>query len=189
MNSVLIIASTKKSVTFLTEMLSNVSINNISTVFTASEARRLLIENDYDLCIINSPLSDEYGRSLACNIAAKGISQVLLLVKVEVFEEISEQVEDFGILTLSKPINRTLFWNVLKLAGTMHKKMQFLQNANQKLLQKIEDIRIVDRAKCILISYFSMTEPEAHKYLEKQAMDMRITKKEVAREILKTYEN
>ena len=60
---------------------------------------------------------------------------------------------------------------------------------NSKLKQKIEDIRIIDRAKCILISYLGMSEQEAHRYIEKKAMDMRITKRAVAEGILKIYEN
>ena len=54
---------------------------------------------------------------------------------------------------------------------------------------KIEDIRIVDRAKLILISFMSMSEKEAHRYIEKQAMDLRVTRRAVAEGILKTYEN
>ena len=47
---------------------------------------------------------------------------------------------------------------------------------------------MVDRAKCAMIQYLNMTEPQAHRYIEKQAMDLRITKKEVARGILETYD-
>jgi len=51
------------------------------------------------------------------------------------------------------------------------------------------DIRIIDRAKCLLISYLNMSEQEAHRYIEKQAMDMRLTKRMIAEGIIKTYEN
>ena len=64
-----------------------------------------------------------------------------------------------------------------------------LKKENNKLLQKIEDIRMIDRAKCILIQYLNMTGAEAHRYIEKQAMDMRSTRKVVAEGILRTYEN
>ena len=67
--------------------------------------------------------------------------------------------------------------------------MQSMQSENRRLVQKLEDIRVVDRAKCMLISYLSMSESEAHKYIEKQAMDKRLTKREIAERILKTYEN
>lgn len=51
-----------------------------------------------------------------------------------------------------------------------------------------EDLKIVNRAKGVLITRLGMTEPEAHRYIEKRAMDMRATKRAVAESILKTYE-
>jgi response regulator NasT len=66
--------------------------------------------------------------------------------------------------------------------------MNRIQAENSQLKYKIEDIRIIDRAKYILISYMNMSEKEAHRFIEKQAMDLRITKRAIAEGILKTYE-
>ncbi|MFQ9680350.1 MAG: ANTAR domain-containing protein [Ruthenibacterium lactatiformans] len=52
-----------------------------------------------------------------------------------------------------------------------------LQRQNNILQQKIDDIRLVDRAKCALIQYRLLTEPEAHKYIEREAMDSRRTRR------------
>jgi response regulator NasT len=79
--------------------------------------------------------------------------------------------------------------SALSLARSVYNKLRKVQREKDQLRKKIEDIRIVDRAKCILISLFNMSEKEAHKYIEKQAMDMRITKRAVAERIIKTYEN
>ena len=46
----------------------------------------------------------------------------------------------------------------------------------------------MDRAKCVLIQYLNMTETQAHRYIEKQAMDLRTTRRQIAEGILKTYE-
>ena len=51
----------------------------------------------------------------------------------------------------------------------------------------MEEIRIVNRAKWILIRELKLDEPEAHRYIEKQAMDRCISKRIVAEEIIKTY--
>jgi len=189
MDRVLIISYSQKSVASLTQVLQEAHLSNITTVSRAGEAMRLLIEKDFDLCIVNAPLPDELGESLAINIANKGISEVILIVKSELYDEVSAKTEDFGIITIAKPINKTLFWNALKIAQVVNKKVRAVQSENKKLVQKIENIKIVDRAKCILISHLSMTEPQAHRYIEKQAMDMRTTCREVAEEILRTYEN
>jgi len=189
MDSALVISCSEKGTDYLTKVLNEASVTNITTISNAGEARRLLVEKDFDLCIVNTPLPDEFGGNLALNIASKGTSQVILIVKSELFEEISEKVEDYGIITISKPISKALLWNAVKLAKATHKKIRAVQSENKKLIQKIEDIRIIDRAKCILISHLSMTEPEAHRYIEKQAMDMRVTRREIAEKILRTYEN
>ena len=53
--------------------------------------------------------------------------------------------------------------------------------------EKMQEIRLVNRAKWLLISELKMEEPQAHRYIEKQAMDRCITRKEVAEEIINTY--
>ncbi len=189
MKSALIVSYSAKSIAFFTDMLHSVSCDQIVTATTCGEARRLLIERDFDLYIINAPLPDETGESLSRHIASKGVSQVILFVSVEYYDEVSDAVEDYGVITVSKPVNKNLFWSALKLAKASHNKLMSIREENDKLIQKIEDIRIVDRAKCILISYYNMSENEAHKYIERKAMDMRMSKRAVAQEILKTYEN
>ena len=52
----------------------------------------------------------------------------------------------------------------------------------------MEDIRVVNKAKWFLIEQLKMTEQEAHRYIEKQAMDSRVPRVRVAEDILKTYE-
>lgn len=188
LKSALIISTGEKNAQVLTSILTTAAYNNITTVTNAGDARRMMIESDFDLCIINAPLTDESGEKLAENIALKGIVGVILIVKTDYYDEICEKVENYGVITVSKPLNKVLLWNAIKLAGAAHIKMQMIQDENNKLLQKIEDIRIVDRAKCLLISYLSMSEDEAHRYIEKQAMDMRITKRQVADKVLKTYD-
>ena len=66
--------------------------------------------------------------------------------------------------------------------------MNGLQKENRKLKNKIEEIRTVDRAKCLLIQFESMTESDAHRYIEKAAMDQRVPRLQVAQEILQQYE-
>lgn len=189
MDSVLIVSSSDKGTEFFNDILESASIGKIVTLKTGGEARRLLMECDFDLVIINAPLYDEPGEGLSRHIASKGVSQVILVVKSEYYDEVSAMTEDFGVLTVAKPISRSMFWSALKLAKSAASRLKQIQAENSKLKQKIEDIRIVDRAKCILISYLGLSEQEAHRYIEKQAMDMRTTRRAVAEGILKTYEN
>jgi response regulator NasT len=189
MESALIVSNSEKSSAFFSEMLKASSIKQIAFLQSCSEARRLISELNFDLVIINAPLKDETGEDLSRHIASKGTSQVILAVKNEFFDEISAACENDGVLTISRPINKALFWSALTLAKSAHGKIKRIQAENEQLKQKIEDIRLVDRAKWILVSYMHMNEKEAHRYIEKQAMDLRTTKRAVAEGILKTYDS
>lgn len=185
----LLVSRGEKSNAFFTEMLEAVSVNQIVTLPTCGEARRLLLEREFDMVIINAPLADESGESLARHIAGKGSCQVILVVKSEYYEEVSAVTEEDGVLTVAKPVNRAILWSALKLAKAAQARLRQVRSENSRLQQRLEDIRVVNRAKYLLISHLSMSEEEAHRYIEKQAMDLRATRRAVAEGILKTYEN
>ena len=66
-----------------------------------------------------------------------------------------------------------------------------LRKSEKKALsieEKMEEIRLANRAKWLLIDELKMSEPDTHRYIEKQAMDRCVSKREVAEEIIKTYE-
>jgi len=189
MEYVLIISNSEKGAALISELLNPAYVCQIIAVKTCGEARRLLLERDFDLVIIDAPLKDETGESLALHAASREMTQVILIVRREFFEAVSAVCEKEGILTIEKPVNRYIFMSALSLARSVYNRMKKIQTENAQLRKRIEDIRIVDRAKCILISLMSMSEKEAHRYIEKQAMDMRITKRAVAERILKTYED
>jgi AmiR/NasT family two-component response regulator len=113
---------------------------------------------------------------------------VLLITKSEIADEVSAKVENYGVFVLPKPLNRTLFFQTLKLMAAARSRVLGLRDENVQLQKKIEAIRLVDRAKCLLIQHLNLTEPQAHRYIEKQAMDRRISKRAVAEGILNTYD-
>jgi response regulator NasT len=189
MESALIISDSGKSRVFFTEMLNAASVTHIAAVQSGGEARRHLLEKDFELVLVDTPLRDESGENLSRYIISKSASQVVLFVKNECFDVVSAVCGDDGILTVSKPVNRAVFLAALSLAKAAGNRIRRIQAENAQLRRKIEDIRIVDRAKWILISYMKLSEQEAHRYMEKQAMDMRTTKRAIAEGILKTYDN
>ena len=188
MESVLIISSSDKSLNFLFDLLKATSYSQITIAKSGGEARRLVNQNDYDIVIINTPLSDEFGHELALSVTEKSNSGIILMVRNEIADDISAKVEKFGVFVVAKPISLPFFHQALKLVSASRQRMMGLETKNIALKSKIEEIRLVDRAKCVLIQYLNMTEPQAHRYIEKQAMDMRQTKREIAQCILKTYE-
>ena len=188
MESALIITSTEKSYASYNDLLRAHSEFDCVHVRTCGEGRRILVERDFELVIISSPLSDETGENLARQIAISGVSQVILTVKSEIYGQVSAVCEKDGVLTIAKPINKEIFRQAVSLAKTMRARFSFITSENESLKQKIDNIRIIDRAKNILISSAGMSEHQAHRHIEKIAMDTRSSKRAVSQKIIHDYE-
>lgn len=76
-------------------------------------------------------LRKESGEQLSIDIAEKNICQVILFVKAEYSEEIMDRVEDYGVITVSKPISRQMFWSALKLARVAQRRITMAQKKMQ----------------------------------------------------------
>lgn len=188
MPSTLIITSGDKGKELLQRVLTEMGFDQLSVCTGGSESRRLFTDGDWDVIVINAPLTDENGYDLATHAAAQTSAGVVLLVRAEIADEVAERVEDAGVLVVSKPLNRQLLHSALKMALAARRRLTGLAQQNNLLQKKIEDIRLVDRAKCALIQYRQLTEPQAHKYIEQEAMDSRKSRRVVAEEILAALE-
>ena len=184
--SVLIVSSGEKGKERFGELLRMYGFSDIASAESGAEARRMMSECEYDIVIINTPLTDEFGHELALHAAEKA-SGTILLVKNEIFDEVCSRVEDSGVLTISKPVSRQLFYQTAKLIIAQNGRLANLERENRKLLTKLQEQTVISRAKCVLIEVLHMTESQAHHYIEKQSMDMRTTKAGTAEDIIRTY--
>lgn len=187
MERTLIVSASEKSHAMLAQFLTGCGVQaQTAAARSCAEARRLLDEQQFDLVLINAPLPDEFGHELAQNAAHSGTAGIVLIAAAEIADAVSEKVEEDGVFVVSKPLARAVFLQALRMIRAARARLSGLESENRRLLQRIEDIRIVDRAKCILIECCAMTEPEAHAYIERQAMSGRKTKRMVAEQILQT---
>lgn len=189
MDSVLIVSNTSATMGIISDLLRSENIEKIAVAQKGMDARRYVTDSDYDLVIIDSPLPDEMGTDLAIMSSEATTAGIILMVDSQIVYEISAQTEDYGIFTLPKPVSPEFFYQAVKLLTAAKKRVSFLENENKKLQKKIEEIRVVDRAKLVLIQVLKMTEPQAQRYIEKQSMDLRQTRLETAENVLRTYEN
>lgn len=190
METTLVVSSTQKGSDLLAGLLVECGFFPVSSAKDGSEARRLWAENCFDYVVINAPLRDESGVELAYYIVEQfPTTGVLFLVGGEEAEVAEKRLMKADVFLLEKPLRRQFFAQAVKLLRIAHRKLTGLTSQNAKLQDKIEEIKLVDRAKCALIQYLNMTEAQAHRYLEKQAMDMRKSRLEVAEGILRTYES
>ena len=70
---------------------------------------------------------------------------------------------------------------------SIRERMRRMEKKSVSLQEKMEEIKLVNRAKWVLITHLNMTEDAAHRYIEKQAMDRCVSKRVVAEDILRTY--
>ena len=154
---------------------------------SAGEAKRLLSDGGADILIINTPLPDDFGIMLALDMSETNMG-ILLMVKNDVFSQVASKVEDNGVFTLSKPLSAQYFYSALKLVSAYNKKLRKIEEKTKSLKEKMADIRVVNRAKWLLMEKLNLNEKDAHYYIEKQAMDLRIPRREVAGNIIRTYE-
>ena len=185
--SVLLVSSSEKFNRSLLQLLSGDTYLPITAVGDVTGARRALLERSFDLAIINTPLPDDFGTRLALDICDGSGTGILLLVRAEHFPDINARVSPFGVLALSKPTTSQMLTQSLSLLCGTRERLRRMEQRTASLEDKMEEIRIVNRAKCVLIEQLKMTEQEAHRYIEKQAMDRCVTRRAVAESILATY--
>ena len=184
---VLIVGANDKTFGLLSQLLPTDRYEAPLRAASAGEAKRLLMDTDCDIVILNAPLRDEFGTQLALNLSEDNLV-VILLVPGESYDAVCYKVEDEGVLTLGKPLSSQAILMAVRLATAQRAKLQKLDKKNQALQEKMQDIRTVNRAKWLLIEQLRMTESEAHYYIEKQAMDMRLSRREVAENIIRSYD-
>lgn len=185
MGCILIADSISKNFDCYGQLLSE-QTDTLDFAKSAMEAEQKIQNTTYDVVIINTPLSDEFGDTLALYCVQTTSAGVVMLVKPEHKEE-ETQLEARGVFVLEKPFQKPFFKQVIRLLKTTRHRLFGLQSENVQLKKSIEKNRIVDRAKCVLMERLSFTEEQAYSYIKRHAMDMRVTKEKVAQAVLATY--
>ncbi len=185
--SVLLVSAAEKVNNAILPLLGGGSFEPVTVVDTVAKAQRRLSERDYDFVVINAPLPDDFGRKFAVDICSESDAVALLIVRSEMYDEISTSVTQRGVMVIRRPLDETLMDQIIGVMCSVRERLKKIKKKTMTLEDKMEEIRLVNRAKWALIKACHMTEEDAHRYIQKQAMDMCLSKKETAENILKTY--
>ena len=183
----LVVSSSEKFNEFIAPLLSGARCEPITFANSISAAKRLSLENQYDCVIINAPLPDEQGAKYAIDVSSDKSTVCLLFIKADVYAEVRSKVLPRGVFTLPKPTSAVSVTHALDFLASARERLRSLEKKALSIEEKMEEIRLVNRAKWLLIDHLKMTEPDAHRYIEKQAMDTCVTRSEVAKGIIATY--
>ena len=184
---VLVAGANDKTFALLQTLLPGSSYDPPLRAGSAGEAKRMALDYAVDIAILNAPMRDEFGTQLALDLARDNVG-VLLLVPGESFDGVRDQMEDEGVMALAKPLTRQTLEMGLHMITALRGKLLQMDRRNRALQEKMTDIRTINRAKWLLIEQLRMTESEAHYYIERQAMDTRLSRREVAESIIRSYD-
>lgn len=184
MPKALIVSAGNNANEYLAKHMAELGYTRPVMAASGGEARRQMDAKDFEVIVINTPLPDEFGHELGTDAVTKTDAGVILLTKSATADQIADKLQEFGVLVLGKPFTGAQFRQAVQLAASNYKRLAVLRAENAKLLDKIAQLRLVDRAKCYLIEKKHYTETEAHRLIEKMAMDTRRPRGEIAQEIL-----
>ena len=185
--SVLIVSAAEGFNNAISALLPKSKYSPVHFVSNISAAKRALAEYAFDYVIINSPLPDDVGTRFAIDMGNSKETVVLLIVRAELQAEIYDKVAEHGVFVLSKPTSKAFMATALCWLSSAREKLRKTEKKTLSIEEKMAEIRIVNRAKWLLISELKMDDQGAHHYIEKQAMDRCISKRIVSEEIIKTY--
>lgn len=188
-SDILVVSSFIKLYDSLVPLLKKCGFGNTYYAVSISDAKRVIMTKKISSVIINSPLSDSYGLDFATECAVSKNLAVLMFVNKELFPQTTEKAAASGILTLPKPNTPETVAQSLLLLRSTSEKLLSISDKSSKKNEKAEELKYISRAKILLINSLGMTEAQAHKYIERRAMESRKTKKSIAESIINSYGN
>ncbi|MCI9656909.1 MAG: ANTAR domain-containing protein [Lawsonibacter sp.] len=185
--SVLIVSASEKFQSGLRSLLAESTCSPIVTTASVGAAERARNGQDFDFVFVNSPLPDDAGIRFAIDCCRAGGTVVLLFAAAALYDSIQSRVEKHGVFVLPRPVPRDAILRGLNWMAAARERLRSYEKKVQPVEEKMEEIRLVNRAKWLLISELKMSEPDAHHYITHQAMDRCCSKRTVAEEIIRLY--
>ncbi len=166
----------------LVEMLTEAGYEVIAQATNGEEAIALANEHKPDLAILDVQMPVLDGISAAEKIIS--IAPVLMLTAFSQ-RELVDRARDAGVMAyVVKPFTISDLVPAIEIAISRHTQMRSLADEVADLHDRLETRKIIDRAKGILMKALNLTEPEAFSWIQRAAMDRRITMKEVAEAVI-----
>lgn len=188
MQDILLVTNTDASEGFIKELLMNTTYTRMLNAYNFSDATNLLDVNRFDLVIINAPMRHELGDRLAKYAAQRTTSSILFIARESTYDQTLEIMHSFGVLSVKKPVPVKPFSQLLKLVENSSNRVAKFYSEGTEVLNIIDQLRTVDVAKWFLIQKFNITESQAHRIVEKYAMDHQLPKHIAAEKIVQGAE-
>ncbi len=185
--SVLLVSSSEKFNHNTTSLLSSGIYIDLTISLDIEQAKRLIIERKFDIIVVNSPVGNDKGFNFILSLCDKEEYGILNIVNTTDYDEAYFRLHDYGVYVLSKPIDINLYIQTLRIICLTRDKINEMKTNTLSIKNKLDEIKLVGEAKILIVKNLNVSENEAHKLIEQNAMNLRITKKQSAEMFIKKY--
>ena len=166
----------------LVEMLTEAGYEVIAQAENGAVAVELAKQHKPDLAILDVKMPEMDGITAAEQIIL--LAPVLMLTAFSQ-RELVERARDAGVMAyVVKPFSINDLVPAIEIAISRHKQMKSLESEVADISERLETRKVIDRAKGILMKAMNLSEPESFSWIQKTAMDRRISMREVANAII-----
>ena len=164
----------------LAEMLAEEGYDVVAAVEDGEQAVSSTEELRPDLVILDVKMPRLDGIAVAQRIASQRIAPVVMLTAFSQ-RDLVESARDAGAMAyLVKPFGKSDLLPAIEMAVSRFAELQQLEAAVADLSERLETRKVVDRAKGVLQQKLGLSEPDAFRWIQKTAMDLRLSMREVA---------
>jgi len=168
----------------LAEMLAEEGYDVVGQAGDGETAVALAEEHRPDLVVLDVKMPRLDGISAAQQIAEQRIAPVVILTAFSQ-RDLVERARDAGAMAyLVKPFNKHDLVPAIEMAVSRFAELQMLEAEVADLSERLETRKAVDRAKSVLQKQLELSEPEAFRWIQKTAMDLRLSMRQVADGVL-----
>ena len=168
----------------LAEMLGEEGYDVVGQAGDGERAVELAEELRPDLVVLDVKMPKLDGISAAQRIATQRIAPVVILTAFSQ-RDLVERARDAGAMAyLVKPFNKHDLVPAIEMAVSRFAELQMLEAEVADLTERLETRKLVDRAKGVLQEQLELSEPESFRWIQKTAMDLRLSMRQVAEGVI-----
>ncbi len=151
---------------------------------SGSEAIRKVRSFEPDILLINFDMPDITGLKVATIIGDENLCSVVLFVTNVQREFCGDVIEDYDITMFPKPVSVDSLLNTLDLILQNRRRLGKLESELSRLKRELDDRKLIEQAKGILMKKKSVSEAEAYRRIQKMSMDSRVAMREIAKKVI-----
>jgi AmiR/NasT family two-component response regulator len=168
----------------LAEMLAEEGYDVVGQAGDGEKAVRLVEELRPDLVVLDVKMPKLDGITAASRIAEQRIAPVVILTAFSQRELVDRAREAGAMAYVVKPFGKADLVPAIEVARSRFAELQQLEAEIGELNDRLETRKLVDRAKGVLQQQLGLSEPDAFRWIQKTAMDLRLSMREVAQGVV-----